>query len=108
MEGRVISERFEPSGSLSRRTTDCGGLYDRLEWLLPSRGQTRRAQQLRETREYHELHVDEAAPSDVATEVERRVRRRYDHRDGRESVIRLILGQQAFEALLCLLDTLSV
>ena len=82
--------------------------YERLKRPLPFPGKARRAQQLRETREHHELHVDEAAPSDVSTEVERRVGRWHDDRDGSEAVIRLVLGQQAFEALLGLLDALNV
>ena len=108
MEGRVISERFEPSGSLSRRLANCGRLYEGLERPLPFRGKPGRSQQLRETGEHHELHVDETAPSDVAAQVEPRVRRRHDDRDGLEAVIRLVLGQQAFEALLGLLDALDV
>ena len=108
MEGRVVSERFEPPGSLPRRLADRGGLYERLERPQTSCGKARRAQQLRETRKHHELHVDEASPSDVAAQVERRVRRRHHDRDGREAVIPLVFGQQAFEALLGLLDALNV
>ena len=86
------AERFEFACGLVGSATD-GGEFDRgLEREPVGGGQAGRTEQFSQASERHKTHVDEAAPTDIAAQVEPCIGCWHDDGDGGEAVFGLVFA----------------
>ena len=100
MEGGMGAERFELACGLAGGAADGGEFDGGLERPLAVGSQAGRSEQFGDTSERHEPHVDEAAPADIAAQVESCIGCWHDDGDGREGVFGLMITQEAFQTFL--------
>ena len=94
VEGGMDAERFELACGLAGGAADGGEFDGGLERPLAFGGQAGRSEQFSDTSEGQETHVDEAAPADIAAQVESCIGCWHDDGDGGEGVLGLMITQR--------------